>query len=473
MLAGSSHAGNITRGGKAGGGTDFNTGQTITASEFNTDFNNLYTLVNGQLDTDNIDTDGVGALEIAADAVGASELADDSVASANIIDDSIVDADVNSAAAIDGSKINDYSTDDAEQATISSPGTSDALTNATDLETEIEQLRYKIEEMTVGTSASAVAASGATAAFASWADGPIRSGNLVYNGSFNSFNVLSTSTDSEGWVKVLTPTVQNPSLTEADGQGAGYALRILDTVDALAGAKQTLDGLKANSRYLVKVSVLDTTGTCRLTTTGADTNDLSITSDDSGTWQVLSGTFETDSTPTDVDISLLNVAANYSCTWAHLGVFEINTDPAPRGSHTVFQETSTATAAISSGGTLTPIRNSADSAALDVNVMPSIPGTIIVVTGTLTVTAGDGLDRSTSFQIDENGSNVGPIGGMFTTAIGEVETSSVRYVNYAPVPGTLYTYKLDAETSGATTQGGSLNGNTLTSDITVLMLAPQ
>jgi hypothetical protein len=46
----------ITRGAKAGGGTNFNSGQTIDPSENNADFNTLYTEVNGNLDDANIET---------------------------------------------------------------------------------------------------------------------------------------------------------------------------------------------------------------------------------------------------------------------------------------------------------------------------------------------------------------------------------------------------------------------------------
>ena len=46
--------GTITRGTKAGGGTGFNSGQTIDPAENNTDFNTAYTEINGNLDNDNI-----------------------------------------------------------------------------------------------------------------------------------------------------------------------------------------------------------------------------------------------------------------------------------------------------------------------------------------------------------------------------------------------------------------------------------
>lgn len=46
----------IARTAKAGGGTDFNSGQTIDPAEVNTDFNTAYTEINGNLDDGNIET---------------------------------------------------------------------------------------------------------------------------------------------------------------------------------------------------------------------------------------------------------------------------------------------------------------------------------------------------------------------------------------------------------------------------------
>ena len=46
--------GTIARGAKAGGGTDFNTGQIIDPAEVNTDLNTAYTVINANLDNDNI-----------------------------------------------------------------------------------------------------------------------------------------------------------------------------------------------------------------------------------------------------------------------------------------------------------------------------------------------------------------------------------------------------------------------------------
>src|SRR3990167_6272939 len=46
----------IARATKAGGGTGYNTGQTMDPAEVNTDFNTAYTEINGALDDGNIET---------------------------------------------------------------------------------------------------------------------------------------------------------------------------------------------------------------------------------------------------------------------------------------------------------------------------------------------------------------------------------------------------------------------------------
>jgi len=371
--------------------------------------------------------------------------------------------------------IDDYSTDEAEADNSSNPGTADNTTLATNLEEEIAQLRYKIEQLTVGTNATAVASGDGTDTDAHWIDGPYRPGNLIYNGNFDSLNTLAIGADGDGWTRVNTPTtLEAIALVESEGNGDGNALRIIDTADANSGVSQTLDGLKADTKYLLIARVQDDVGTCSVGTSGADTNELTLVSDDSGNWQTLSGTFETDSTPTDVTIQILAVTASDDVSVKFVGVYEINDDPLPKGSDVVVQVTSTDTTAIATGGTLTPIKATGGASDLSVAVTPSVPGTIIEVTGLLVISSSTANARDTSVQIDENGSNVGPLVGTHTTHTGDVRSVPVHYINTSPTPGTTYTYKLDAETdTGAITQGGSINGNTLESYIQVRMTVPK
>ena len=157
LLAFASSASTITRSTKTTGGIggeDWVDGKPISAAEMNAEFILVFNVINGQLDTDNLKSAG-------ADIKGSQ-----------ILDGTIVNVDIGAAAAIAGTKIdeltiNDFSATDLTQEDSSSPGTSDATVRATTLEIEIEQLRYKIEELTVGTSVGIVAGAAATTAYGS------------------------------------------------------------------------------------------------------------------------------------------------------------------------------------------------------------------------------------------------------------------------------------------------------------------
>jgi len=439
FAAATAPAGTITRGTKAAGGTDFSTG-VISASEVNTDFNTIYNEFNGNIDTDNID---------ASAAIPLSKLS---------LADSITNTHINSGAAIVFSKmdqtaamldadiVDDYSTNDAEQMTESDPGTSDALTNATNLEIELKQLRYKIHELTVGANASAVAAAAATATDTSWADGPVRPGNHIYNGGFDVLDDLSISADGNGWTRVLTPTtLAAENLVEAEGFGDGQGINIIDTGAALSGISQTLDGLKASTRYLAIAATRDDVGTCEITTTGADTNQLTVVSDDSGSWQILSGTFETDSTPTNVVLKLLAVASSDDCVFDNVGVYEINADPLPRaGKVHCYDSTTTASDDTFAINTLTDT-------GLSCAVTVPGPGYIITVRGKI---IGDN-DAAGSYALE--GRLVQDCGAAATVdadvdvanannnaAVDDIAVLEFFYVNDSPTAGATCTYTMEA-----------------------------
>ena len=445
LTVGVAYAGVQSRAIKAGGSTDYATGQTITAAEVNTDFNTLYTLQDGNIDTDNLDS-----------AAG--------IVSGQIANDTLLNVDVNSVAAIVYSKlaqtasaqdmdiVDDYSTDAAEQATESDPQTSDDPTAlALHLETEIAQLRYKIHELTVGTSASAVAAAGGTAALTSWIDGPIRGSNLIFNGNFDMVNTLATGANGDGWVRTHTPTtLEVIALVETEGQGDGNAIRIIDTGDDDSGIKQTLNGLKAATKYLLIGVIQDDVGTCKLTTTGADTNDLTLTSDDGGGWQILSGTFETDGTPTDVVVSLLAVdkTGPDDCSFLGIGVYAINTDPVPRSGIVVDTDScNTANATFDNAAAWEQV-----DCVRTITATPPGPGYYIKVTahGTFEVSAAAWC----ALRIAENGTTKA-IGRTYLTPINATGNVALVYVNKAPTPGTDYAYTLDGQSSSATRCGST------------------
>ncbi len=407
-------------------------GEVIDADDLNANEDALYNLVNGNLDTNNFDASaGILWTQIST---GGQILNVDVNASADIVYTKMKQTDLG---VIDADLVDDFSEDDTEHLSSTVPGTSETIgTKPTNLEEEIGDLRGVVKRLAVGTNASYTAASGGNFAGSNWIDGPQRPGSLVYNGGFDAIDTLATGADGDGWVRVLTPTTLAAlGLTEVDGQGDGQGINIIDTSDALAGIKQTLDGVKAGTRYQMIAAVKDLVGQCRITTTGADTEQLVVTSDDGGTFQVLSGTFETDATPANIVINLLGVAANASCLWDHVAVYEINPDPMPRsGGVTVTFETEANTDALSTGA-----RAAVGSVAI--SVVPPGPNHLITVDGLISIQSTNVTE--TICDIDENGSqkSISNFGWTVSNNVKQY-TYSFHYVNIAPTPGTTYTYKI-------------------------------
>ena len=419
LCASVTHAGTVTRGIKAGSGTTaFVDGVAASAAEVNTDFDTLYSEINGQLDDANIASDAAIVLtKVAQTAAG-------------------LDADI----------VDDYSATEGEQATVSDPGTSEATTLATNLQIELAQIRFKLEELTVGRSATLVASSTGTDTDASWIDGPHRPGNLIYNGGFNVLDTLATGADGDGWTRVETPTtLEVIALVESEGNGDGNALRVIDTADANSGVEQVLDGLKASVVYELIALVQDDVGTCSVGTSGADT-DITIVSDDGGTWQVLAGTFETDSTPTDVDIELLAVTANDDCSFKFVGVYEINTDPLPRGGKVhCYDSITTATEDHFASGTFTD-------AGVTCAVTVPAPGYMITVRGRISAESGSAASMSFHARLRENCGAAATKDGTTESVEAEnsggsseadIVTADLFWVNDAPAAGTTCTYTLE------------------------------
>ena len=167
----------------SGGSTNsYVDGNKLPAAELNEDFDKLVTLVNGNINSENINS------------------------SANIPGSAIA-----SAADIDPSKIGDFSANAAEMKTVTSPGDSGSPELATTLEEEIARLRYGIR----GTKPAQVAAQymdGGVLTTASWTEPPIVGPNLLRNGGFNDHSVSSgdppaewTETNSLGATSIAGP----------------------------------------------------------------------------------------------------------------------------------------------------------------------------------------------------------------------------------------------------------------------------
>jgi len=439
LLAGAAVAGTIVRGTKASGGTAFVDGYLATAAEVNTDLDRLYTLVNGNIDTNNINS-----------AAG--------IVSGQIANDTLLNVDVNSVAAIAVSKlaqtaglldadiVGDYSDDAAEQATTSNPKTSDDPTAlATHLETEIAQLRYKLHELTVGSSAQAVAAAGGTAALTSWIDGPIRPGNLLYNGGFDVWTSAANAA-GDGWVLVQTPNTAATALDKTEGQGEGNGMLITGAGAALEGIKQTVSDLKAGAKYLAIVWVKETVGdTCTLFVEDADTNDLTVVSDAVGDWEVLSGTFQIDAVPTAVVFQLLATADTDACLFKHAGIYEINADPVPRNTVMDFEQST-------HDQTVTTVEDVllATGGAADLEVAVTVPGPGYILTAFGRTSCNANTQANSVVVALERQKDGGGWSKVSVTAQEHSTTSdaldfSVMDAVVNPTPGSLYEYRMAAD----------------------------
>lgn len=462
LVASMSGAGTISRGIKSGTGTTaFGDATTILASEMNTDFDTIVNVINGNLTNANINGSA---------AIAYSKLA---------LTDSILNADVNSSAAIAVSKlaqtagqldadiVDDYSTNAAEQATTSSPGTSDNPTLATNLQEEIAQLRHKIEQLTIGTSTSVVASSGGTAALASWIDGPARGGNLVYNGGFDAWqqaDCAPCAASEGGWSLVLTPNLADTSLTESEGFGTGKGMLVTGNGAALEGISQTLDGLKADTRYLAVASVRPTTGdSCRMLTTGADTNQLSVDSASDNAWEVIAGTFETDSTPTNVVLELLSVADGDICLFDNVGVFEINTNPVTQANVVSAYDYD------ATGGNLSPaIGAKAAVPNLSVTFTPPSPGWIVQVHAIVSWGETNAAIQANLICNLDNGSDMAgtqTVDSLDFTGLDGMGQVVVGGLDLNPTPGTTKTYTVECGDDNVAAGSPEYNANGYTSSI--------
>lgn len=148
--------------------------------------------------------------------------------------------------------------------------------------------------------------------------------NLLVNGDFEIDGSGAGDTVAEGWSEVLTPTHAHQIASDTL-LGYGLSYKITAAGAALEGANQTIK-VKKSTTYYISADVIDSVGTCRVTTTGGDTN-VSLTSDDGGTMQKLYGTFNSDSSATDVVVNLLSVADTNACEWDNVAVWEETNAP--------------------------------------------------------------------------------------------------------------------------------------------------
>lgn len=98
----------ITRTTKPSAGTDWQIGDAVKAADINGDFNNAYTLVNGNIEAVNLASGAVTNAKVASDAIATDNIQDNAATTAKIAAD-----------AVDGTKIADDSIDSKHYAALS------------------------------------------------------------------------------------------------------------------------------------------------------------------------------------------------------------------------------------------------------------------------------------------------------------------------------------------------------------------
>jgi hypothetical protein len=416
------NAATIARGIKPNGTTAWKTDDQFTPDDINYDFDTIYNLVNGNLDSANISASGFN-ISIITDGCG---------------------SDGGSACTdpLGFDDLNDYSDTEAEANNEKDPGDSDTPILSTDGTDELETLRYAIRRL--GTGINVWRENGALVSV-DWWELPVRGPNLVLNPSFQHDDDADGTADN--WTLVDGGGGPTDSL-EADSQAEGYGLsqRIQDATGGGDGIRQVVGRLKASTRYLIlaRVKVLGAPDITELTTSGAlaasEWDDIVTARSidfDSTSYETKGAVVLTDGTPTDITISLLSTAAADDFNVSDVAMYELNEDWMP------FQRTG-----FSSHVTVDVKQDCAGAPAYVAvtNLAKTIivPGPDYMVSVDATVSMGDGAatNYQTACQLKEGASVVsGPISTYIRSGTGD--SASMHYVNNSPTAGASLAYTVE------------------------------
>lgn len=412
----------IQRPTKSGGGRSYTSGQTILASEVNADFDDIYNEFGGNIANANIS----GSAAIALAKLAAT----------------------------------------ADRTTADDPGSSPSGSAASNVGDEVEQLRYAIERLALGI--DAVREDGGTST-TYWFDLPARGSNLVRNPLF----VVQTGgagTAPDGWAALAAgvPGTTCALGAKAAADGDGPMLNCVATA-ANEGIRQTLDGLKASTRYLAVAVVKPSVGTVDLTVGSADATSAfeSFTAVSAGTTrQVLKGVFQTDATPTNITLDIAS-NANLDAWQLHaVGVFECSADPlVPLGPLVVHQSDATNTSAHYTAAA--PVA----APGLDITVRVPGPNYGIRVQSAICCTNPSSFTRGIKGVLTE--SKDGAAASSVRTAVVDIHSTNsagqfnLDYFLSNPTPGSSYRYRVTGQgtVSDISSNGPSGQESTLTVEL--------
>ena len=221
-----------------GGSTEYQEGNSLPAAELQADFDAIANVVNGNLDEDNLS--------------GGTQIPNSKLAE------------------IDGTKVADHWDSAANARAVTSPGDTATITSspATNLEEELERIRYRIEALQGYRSGSILWDSGGSPINASWVEPPIRGENLLENSGFEVFSG-SSGDAPDGWTE--SGTIATSAIEAAAFPVAGAdkrSLNITTSGSTAGGISQTITGLRSSTKYLFGVKYVRTGGTLSFSTSG-------------------------------------------------------------------------------------------------------------------------------------------------------------------------------------------------------------
>jgi hypothetical protein len=361
----------ITRSTKTTSGTtEFTAGTNIDPDEVNTDFNDLFTLQNGNISNTNI-----------------SDVAWSKVTGTP-----------------DPEDIDDTSGTDAEQDVVLDPGHYLTRAKAADLEDEIQQLRYAIARLSVGVDTLRWDTGSAANEAVNWIEQPARGENLVPNGHLNVFTGTSGTDPPDLWEWVVEPVTSHGVSDASTAEGKGREFNFVGDA-AGQGIKNTVSGLRASTKYLFEVRAKAQAGDqVNITTVGAGgatwenaNSSISAASDGADTYVTKGFVIETDATPTDIQLKLTTNGTTDDITVLFVSLRELGNaaetldSPGPLWAE-IRKNGSQAISSTTTAGELVSTNSSAPSTS-DLETSLVVPD---VLTYALKVTATVTLERNSS-----------------------------------------------------------------------------
>jgi hypothetical protein len=438
----------------AGDATDsYVEGNTLPASELQGDFDEVKSVVNGQLDEDNI---RAGAQ------IESSKLAE-----------------------VDAGNVSDHSETAAvarQEATVGD--TSTAGSNlATSLEEELEGLRYRIHAMSGHRLSSSYIDTSDVTQDSTWLEPGISGPNLVANPGFEYHGGATALLPPEHWTLVATPT--NIAIESADEVGAGGHKRSLNIACDAAdeGIQQTFAGLKASTKYIFGCAyVVSLSGIKMSVTGGLGSGDYKVgaLTDTTGTsLETMQLIVKTDSSATDMVLNLLSTDTTSEFNVYYVWMHELSDDSYSQVPHIPHQTAENSTQ-LARPVTFNVGWNWETVSDLTISQYIPGPGYRLIYevrpnwtgeSGIVAPGAQVGLENEYGFrvQLDSGGGAAtvdGPvliyncINNIANMGIGN--TMMLRHIVENPTPGATYTFTLDV---GAYDDGVSVDGKMMMSPL--------